>query len=130
MTKILKCFIIEDEPLAISQIKSYIRTKEVLSLLGFADDIEDVKEFLPKLKECDILFLDLKVKGGAIESLENYLTCLPYIVSISALSPHDYPSFLKERKHFVLQKPITIDRFNSCIQNIYEEESESIKDLF
>lgn len=129
MSKKLKCFIIEDEPLSIVQIQSFINTEKNLILHGFVDDIEDINSFLPQLRECDILFLDLKVKGGIIESLRDYIICLPYIISISAIPPQDYPSFLKDRKHFVLQKPMTIDRFNSCIQSICKDECENVNDL-
>lgn len=118
MKRSYKCFIIEDEPLAGKRIREMIQSRSNLSVSGYVDDIEDLYLFSDQLSACDILFLDLIVRGGSIDLLENYIVCLPYIVIISALPPHNYPSFLLNRKCFALRKPITINDFNQCIDDI------------
>ncbi|MBE8719137.1 response regulator [Sphingobacterium pedocola] len=125
MIQTLKCFLIEDEPLAIRQLESFIGNREILELIDIVDDVENVADFLPKLIHSDILFLDIQVKGGDIKSLASYIASLPYVIVISALSPEDYPDFIKNRHHFVLQKPITPSRFNACITTILKQTVET-----
>jgi DNA-binding LytR/AlgR family response regulator len=125
MIQTLKCFLIEDEPLAIRQLESFIGTRKTLELVDIVDDVENVAAFLPKLMHSDILFLDIQVKGGNINTLASYIVPLPHLIVISALPPEDYPEFIKNRHHFVLQKPITPVRFNACITTILKHTVET-----
>lgn len=118
MNKFLKCFLIEDEPLAVRQISSYINTWDQLELIGNVYDVENQEEFLPELLKCDILFLDLIVMGGDLSFLVPYLAKIENIVIISALPPSDFPSYILNKDLFILTKPITRVQFDSCITKI------------
>lgn len=115
----LRCIIIEDEPLATRHLQSLIKDQKLLKLLGDIDDIEEIDSFLKDLKQTDVLFLDLRIKGGNIELIQEYLTSIPYIIVTSALLPEDYPNFIKQREHFILRKPITDEMFNKCLEKIF-----------
>ncbi|QIH33434.1 hypothetical protein [Sphingobacterium sp. DR205] len=115
----LRCIIIEDEPLATRHLQSLIKDQKLLKLLGEIDDIEEIDSFLKDLKQTDVLFLDLRIKGGNIELIQEYLTSIPYIIVTSALLPEDYPNFIKQREHFILRKPITDEMFNKCLKKIF-----------
>lgn len=118
----LKCYIIEDEPLAVEQLQSYIFRHKDLILLGHTDYIGDPAGFITEIWNTDILFLDIQVSGGNINQLKQELKFVPFIVVTSALSPLDYPNFIIERVYFTLRKPTTIEVFEKCIQNIIERK--------
>lgn len=115
----LKCLIIEDEPLAIKKIIEYIRMFPSLSIKGTIKDIEDPTRFAPDLRNTDILFLDLVVSGGIIENLEKHIADIPFLVITSAICKRDYPTFVKERCHYALQKPISPEMFRKCIGEMF-----------
>jgi hypothetical protein len=118
MDNLIGCIIIEDEPLAILHLTSLIKKTNKLILLGFLDDIEEIDTVQEKLKQAKILFLDLHISGGNIEKIGHYLKHIPYIIITSALPPSEYPIFIKNRKYFVLQKPIIKSKFNECLLRI------------
>jgi len=122
MDKLLGCIIIEDEPLAILHLKFLIKRINRLTLLGNLDDIEEIDMIRDQLKQTKILFLDLHISGGNIERIEHYLRHIPYIIITSALPPSEYPMFIKDRKHFVLQKPITTSKFNECLLQVLSQD--------
>ncbi|MCT1531347.1 hypothetical protein M3B46_10095 [Sphingobacterium daejeonense] len=115
----MRCIIIEDEPLATRRLQSLIKEQKLLKLLGDIDDIEEIESFLSDLKKTDVLFLDLRIKGGNIELIQDYITSIPFIVVTSALVQEDYPSFIKQREHFILRKPIRGELFNKCLEIIF-----------
>ncbi|WP_104381593.1 hypothetical protein [Sphingobacterium sp. HMA12] len=115
----LNCLIIEDEPLAIKKIVEYIRMFPDLSLTGTIEDIEDPASFAPDLQATDILFLDLVVSGGIIETLEELIVEIPFLIITSAICKRDYPTFVKERSHYALQKPISPEMFRKCIAEVF-----------
>lgn len=114
----LKCFLLEDEPLAIVQIRKYIKQWKQLQFIGFANDIEFIEELLPSISEADIIFLDLILSGGNISSLNPFLESKTTIVIISALPKEQYPVFLDQWTLYRLQKPITQEQFDQCICEI------------
>lgn len=120
MLETLKCYIIEDEPLAAEQLQSYICQHKDLKFLGHTDYIGDPDDFIKEVWKADILFLDIQIGGGNIEQLEKELEAVPFIVVTSALSPSSYPSFINEREYFILRKPTTLEVFERCIQRIIE----------
>jgi len=115
----LKCLIIEDEPLAIKKISEYIHMFPSFSITGTIRDIEDPVRFAIDLRATDILFLDLVVSGGIIETLEEYIAGIPFLIVTSAICKRDYPSFVKERNHYALQKPISPEMFRECIAELF-----------
>ncbi|WP_293928053.1 hypothetical protein [Sphingobacterium sp. UBA6320] len=123
MKPLLSCIIIEDEPLATRRLQSLIGKQKHLFFAGNIDDIEEVNHLTFDHKNTDIVFLDLQIKGGNIVMLKKYLMSIPFIIVTSALFPEHYPSFIKEREHFILQKPISSIRFDDCLQMILEKNS-------
>ncbi|UZJ63185.1 hypothetical protein OKW96_11715 [Sphingobacterium sp. KU25419] len=104
----LKCFVIEDEPLATKKIVEYINMSPYLLLVRMVEDIEYPYLLFNDLKSTDILFLDLIVCGGHIESLAEYIRDIRFLVITSALSKWEYPEFIKKRPHFALQNPFLL----------------------
>lgn len=116
----LKCILIEDEPLATKKIVEYIHMFPDLQLIKMVEDIENPALFSHDLKSADILFLDLIVSGGNINTLAELIADIPILIITSAVSRWQYPEFIKNRKHFVLQKPISPQMFQSCIKQVMQ----------
>ncbi|MFC3356176.1 hypothetical protein [Sphingobacterium zeae] len=114
----LKCFLIEDEPLATKKMVEYIHMFPDLQLIRMVEDIENLALFRQDLKSADILFLDLIVSGGNINTLAELIVDIPILIITSALSRWQYPEFIKNRTHFSLQKPISPEMFQSCIKQV------------
>lgn len=112
----LKCILIEDEPLATKKIVEYIHMFPNLELVKMVADIENPTLFSHDLKSADILFLDLIVSGGNINTLADFIADIPILIITSAISRWQYPAFIKNREHFALQKPISLQMFQSCIE--------------
>ncbi len=112
----LKCILIEDEPLATKKIVEYIHMFPNLELVKMVADIENPTLFSHDLKSADILFLDLIVSGGNINTLADFIADIPILIITSAISRWQYPEFIKNREHFALQKPISLQMFQSCIE--------------
>ncbi|MNH40350.1 hypothetical protein D3C79_1016630 [compost metagenome] len=89
------------------------------SITSTIRDIEDPARFAIDLRATDILFLDLVVSGGTIETLEEHIAGIPFLIVTSAISKRDYPSFVKERSHYALQKPISPEMFRECIAELF-----------
>lgn len=62
----LKCFLIEDEPLASYQIQKYIQSTPILELISTVEYTEDFNINAHHILQADILFLDINIKGGEI----------------------------------------------------------------
>ncbi|MDR6736510.1 MULTISPECIES: hypothetical protein [unclassified Sphingobacterium] len=116
----LKCILIEDEPLATKKIVEYIHMFPDLQLIKMVEDIENPELFRQDLKSADILFLDLIVSGGNINALAELISEIPILIITSAVSRWQYPEFIKNRKHFALQKPISPEMFQSCIKQVMQ----------
>jgi DNA-binding LytR/AlgR family response regulator len=112
----LKCILIEDEPLATKKIVEYIHMFPNLELVKMVADIENPTLFSHDLKSADILFLDLIVSGGNINTLADFIADIPILIITSAISRWQYPAFIKNREHFALQKPISLQMFQSGIE--------------
>lgn len=125
--KTLKCFLIEDEPLAVLQMEKYISSWDELIYLGYTNDIEIIDELIPFIDKTEILFIDIKVSGGDICDLDPYISSDKTIVVTSAFPKEDYPEFLRQRAFFCLQKPITMKQFDICIYKILKLKFNSIK---
>jgi two-component system LytT family response regulator len=121
--KTMRCFLIEDEPLAVKQIEKYIASWDELIYLGYADDIEIVDDLIPFINRTEILFIDIKVSGGDISALAPYISSDKMIVVTSAFPKENYPEFLRQRAIDCLQKPITMDQFDICIYKILKLKS-------
>jgi len=122
MKRPLKCFLIEDEPLALRQLRSYITKWGELELIDSVCNVEENDLILSNILQCEVLFLDLIVTGGNISFLEPHVANLRHIVVISALPSQYFPPFIINCDPFILKKPITPSQFDSCITIILELE--------
>src|SRR5215203_456254 len=66
----IRCILVEDEPLALERLEGYVRRLPLLELAGAFDNAADAYAFL-KSTPVDLVFLDVRLGGwSGIEMLE------------------------------------------------------------
>jgi two-component system, LytTR family, response regulator len=113
----IRCILIEDEPLAQERLTGYVRRFPLLDLAGVFDNAHDACEFL-KTSTVDLVFLDIRLGGrsgielleaGAVRSKVILTTAhQQYAVKAYDLDVADY-----------LLKPFTFERFARAVDRVH-----------
>jgi len=105
----LKCVAIDDEPLALALIKTYIQATEGLNLVHVFEDAVAAIEYLSKF-QVDLLFLDVHMPD--ITGLELYgsLAVKPMVIFTTAYKNFAFDGFELNAIDYLL-KPIEYTRF-------------------
>lgn len=134
----INCIAIDDEPLALKQITSYIEKTPFLNLVGSFESAMEALSFL-NINTVDLMFVDIQMPDlsgmDLVKSLENR----PELIFTTAFSeyavegfkvdaldyilkPLDYPSFLKAankaQAHFDLLKS-TPEKLNANAEHLF-----------
>lgn len=114
----LRCTIIDDEPLAVELLASYVRKTAFLSLAGtFSSAVEAVKDI--RENKCDILFLDIQMPEiGGVE----FARIVPKetkIIFTTAFSQYAVEGYKVSAVDYLL-KPISYDDFLASVTKVYD----------
>lgn len=106
---VMNCVIVDDEPLALEGIGSYVHEIDFLKLSGSCENALELTRVMDQQK-IDLIFLDIQMpKMNGMDFLK--ITADPPLVVITSA----YPSYALESFQFnvvdYLLKPITFDRF-------------------
>ncbi len=114
----IKCIIIEDEPLAQDVIKSHLQKSGRFNLVGIYRNAPEAKEVIEK-EEIDLIFLDIQLPGMTGLNLLRSLSNPPLVVFTTS-----YPEYALESYEFnvldYLLKPISYERFSKTIDKIID----------
>lgn len=117
----IKCLIIDDEPLALKQLEGYISQVPYLELVGACSSAKEAFDVL-KSKKCDVIFTDISMPDMSglefIKTLENP----PMIVFTTAYSEHALDGYKLNALDYLL-KPFGFDEFERVaekVKNHYE----------
>lgn len=112
----IRCLIVEDEPLAVDVLTDYVRQVPTLSLKATCSDAMQALEVLQR-ESIDLMFLDIHLPGlKGLEFLET-LVKPPQVILTTAY--HEYA--LKGYEHNVvdyLLKPIEFKRFLQAVAKV------------
>ena len=112
------CLIVDDEPLALDIIESYVNEHDQLCLIKKCNTAFDAFEVLHHVK-IDLIFLDIKMPGlngiDFIKSLKNP----PAVIFTTAFSEYAATSYELEAVDYLL-KPITRERFNKSLDKFFK----------
>jgi len=128
----INCIIVEDEPLAIEKLTSFIDKVTSLNLLETFTSAVPVLEFL-KANDVDLIFLDIEMKElTGIELLESAKIKSKVIIT-TAYDKYAIRGFDLQVSDYLL-KPVTFDRFIKAIDKISFElnmdEGDTHKKIF
>ena len=112
----IRCMIIEDEPLAKDLLERYIMETDGLTLVAIAEEAEEALSEIESNKP-DLLFLDIKLPG--ISGLNFYKTLIkrPKVIFTTAYPEYAVDGFELEAIDYLL-KPFAYERFLSAISKV------------
>ena len=114
MKKELKCIIVDDEPLAVSLLESFVRkTPGVELLASFTDSVEAVEAI--KTLGADLVFLDIQMPDLDGMELGRMVPPDTRIVYTTAFKEYAFDSYEVSALDFLL-KPIRYNKFLSAIE--------------
>jgi two-component system LytT family response regulator len=100
----IKCLAIDDEPLALKQIGSYINKTPFLELAALCNNAFSAMEFL-KENQADLLFVDISMPDLSGMDFVKSLTIKPLIIFTTAYSEYAIDGFKEDALDYLL-KPI------------------------
>ena len=109
----LKCIAIDDEPLAIELISTYVSRVPGLELLHTFEDAVSAVEYIEKTP-FDLLFLDINMPDISGIDLARALSKKPMIIFTTAYKQFAFEGFELEAIDFML-KPIDFQRFGKAV---------------
>lgn len=116
--KQMKCFIVDDEPIARKIIKEYIADTDLLVFSGEAEDPVKAQRTLLS-QHIDLLFLDIEMpKLNGLDYLKNG-THPPLIILITAYPQYALESYELDVVDYLV-KPVSFERFHKAINKAYE----------
>ena len=122
---ILKCLIVDDEPIARKVIKSHIKKIDSLEIIAEFSSAVQANNFLIN-NNIDLLFLDIQMP-----ELNGFEFLRQKRFDFQILLTTAYSEYAVESYRFVitdyLLKPISFQRFNEAIQKAIEIHEEKIK---
>lgn len=114
----VRCLIVDDEPLAIEILQSYVERVDSLELVGTSTNAVKAFDIL-KNEKVDLLFLDIQMpKLTGIEFLK-VLNPAPKVIFTTAYREYAVESYELNVVDYLL-KPIAFDRFLRAINKVVE----------
>src|SRR5450759_1816265 len=124
---IIRCIIIEDEPLAMERAKEFVQKISFLKLLQTFDNGLDAIGYL-KNESVDLIFLDIQMdEFSGIHLLES-LNHRPAVIIISAFNEYAVKGFELNVTDYLL-KPYTFERFMQAALKVYDSIKATKKEL-
>jgi len=116
----IKCIIVDDEPLAIEIVESYVSRIEQLQLLGTFRNAVQAFAFLQQ-NAVDLIFLDIQMpKLSGIEFLKT-LKNPPKVIFTTAFRDYAIDGFELEVVDYLL-KPIPFERFLKAVAKVLHQQ--------
>ena len=112
----IKCIIVDDEPLAQEVLQTYIKQIPQLYLLGKCSNALEAFELMHQ-EQVDLIFMDIKMPGinglDFMRSLKNP----PAVIFTTAFANYAVTGFELDAVDYLL-KPITFERFNKSVNKL------------
>jgi len=119
----MKCIIVDDEPLAIEVIESYVERIESLEVVGKFRNAVKAFDFIQTGEQVDLIFLDIQMpKLTGIEFLKT-LQNPPKVIFTTAYREYALDGFELEALDYLL-KPISFDRFMKAVSKALNHSKE------
>lgn len=129
MSKVYKCIVVDDEPIARDIIKQYISQIPNLSMVGEYKNALEVLPIFNGNDSIDILFLDINMPHLSGIELAKVLSKKTQIIFTTAYSEHAVESYEIEATDYLL-KPFLFDRFvkavMKAISNVQSHNTQAI----
>ena len=113
----INCIAVDDEPLALEKMKSYIAKVQYLNLLESFDNGIDAVNYL-KDHDVDLIFLDIQMEDFTGIQLLESLKVRPKVILTTAYDQYALKGYELEVSDYLL-KPISFSRFLQSVEKVY-----------
>jgi DNA-binding LytR/AlgR family response regulator len=110
----MNCIIVDDEPLAVEVLATFVEKLPGISCLATCADAFEAMKAL-QTHQVDLMFLDINMPGLSGLSLLRSLSKPPLVVFTTAYAEHAVEGFELEALDYLL-KPIAFERFARAVQ--------------
>jgi len=114
----IRCVIVDDEPLAREILGQYVAQNQELQLVGSCKNANEVLDLLRK-EPVDVLFLDIQMPGISGMALMKSLENPPLVVFTTAYDQYAVEGYEVRAVDYLL-KPISPERFNNAVAKVAE----------
>ncbi len=114
----IKCVIIDDEPLAAELLQSYVEQESQLKLLATFNDAESAVDFI-RANKVDLIFLDIQMPHMNGIQLLKSLSEPPMVIFTTAYTEYAAEGFELDAVDYLL-KPFDIKRFQRAVNKAGE----------
>lgn len=114
----IRCLIVDDEPLVREILGQYVSQSDELQLVGTCKNANEVVELLQK-ESVDVLFLDIQMPGISGMALMKSLENPPLVVFTTAYDQYAVEGYEVSAVDYLL-KPISPDRFKKAVEKVRE----------
>ncbi|OOQ56614.1 LytR/AlgR family response regulator transcription factor [Mucilaginibacter pedocola] len=125
----ITCYIVDDEPGAITLLSEYIERTPGLELVGTALDPLVALDRLTGANAPDITFVDVDMRLLSGLELAGMVNLYTTVVFTTAFQEYALQAYEKEAFDYLL-KPITYERFAKCIQHAKRKKKLSVKNNY
>ena len=117
----ISCMIVDDEPLAVKLLESFVAKTPQLKLLGsFTDSVEAINAI--KEQQPDLLFLDIQMPDLNGMELAHMIPSTTRIIFTTAFKEYAFESYEVKALDFIL-KPIRYNKFMAAVEKAMEHYS-------
>ncbi len=109
----MKCIAIDDEPLALRQIQSYIERSEGLQMVGLCSRAAEAQQLLLQ-QDVDLMFVDINMPDVSGLDLVRSLDNPPMIIFTTAYAEYAIEGFRLDAVDYLL-KPFSYDDFSRSV---------------
>lgn len=125
MNQLISCIIVDDEPLAVKLLESFVTKTPDLRLLGsFTDSVEAINAI--KEQKPDLLFLDIQMPDLNGMELAHMIPSTTRVIFTTAFKEYAFESYEVSALDFLL-KPIRYNKFLAAVEKAkqwYERENQ------
>lgn len=122
---LIKCIIVDDEPMARDVIRRYIEKISNLNLVGEFGNAIDATIFLQE-ESVDMIFLDIKMPQLSGTEFVKSLRNVPKIIFTTAYKEYAFDGFELDVIDYLL-KPIRFDRFLRAVNKAFPQKQQEIE---
>lgn len=116
---IINCIIIEDEPLAMDRLKSFVQRVPFLKLMACMDNAMEAISYI-RTERVDLLFLDIQMDGFTGIQLLEALNKRPEVIITTAFDQYALKGFDLNVSDYLL-KPFTFERFVQAVTRVSDK---------
>lgn len=120
---IIKCIAIDDEPLALQQITSYVGRTSQLELCASFDNAISAREYLQD-NEIDLMFVDINMPDMTGVELVESLPTPPKVIFTTAHREFALEAFALDAADYLL-KPLSYGMFIKCVDKVIKRYFEA-----